>query len=253
VETALVVDDERFFLTILGDFVTQRLGMRPLLAKDGATALALMEKEPVNLVLLDIIMPGMDGLEVLRRIKGSHPSLPVIMVTASAAIDNAIVALREGADDFFRKPVDLDELSLCVARVLGKAKVVKGPPGPPPPGAERRRAPRVRMEEGSPAQLQLKEVYLLDISLSGALVEHSEPISPGEVYRLTFPVEGKDVQVLARAIREFASHRITLEGGERRIVYRTGMEFVGLEKGASDLISIYVERLMKQGETEGAC
>ncbi|HWT78653.1 MAG TPA: response regulator, partial [Candidatus Methylomirabilis sp.] len=156
-ETALLVDDERFFLTILGDFVSQRLGMRPLLAKDGATALALMEKEPVNLVLLDIIMPGMDGLEVLRRIKGSHPSLPVIMVTASAAIDNAIVALREGADDFFRKPVDLDELSLCVARVLGKAKVVKGPPAPPPPGAERRRAPRVRMEEGSPAQLQLKE------------------------------------------------------------------------------------------------
>ncbi|HWU40944.1 MAG TPA: response regulator [Candidatus Acidoferrum sp.] len=250
-ETALLVDDERFFLTILGDFVSQRLGMRPLLAKDGATALALMEKEPVNLVLLDIIMPGMDGLEVLRRIKGSHPSLPVIMVTASAAIDNAIVALREGADDFFRKPVDLDELALCVARVLGKVKVVKGPPAPLPPGAERRRAPRVRMEEGSPAQLQLKEVYLLDISLSGALVEHSEPISPGEVYRLTFPVEGKDVQVLARAIREFASHRITMEGGQRRIVYRTGMEFVGLEKGASDLISAYVERLMKQGETEG--
>ena len=251
-ETALVVDDERFFLTILGDFVRQRLGMRPLPAKDGATALALLERESVNLVLLDIIMPGMDGLEVLRRIKGSRPSLPVIMLTASAAIDNAIIALREGADDFFRKPVDLDELALCAARVLGKARVLKCPPPPPTPGSERRRAPRVRIEEGSPAQLQLKEVYLLDLSLSGALVEHSEPINLGEVYRLTFPVEGGEVQVLARAIREFASHRITMEGGERRIVYRTGMEFIGLEKGPSDLISAYVERLLKQGDTEGA-
>jgi DNA-binding response OmpR family regulator len=251
-ETVLVVDDERFFLTILADFVSQRLGMRSLLAKDGTTALALLQKEQVDLVLLDIIMPGMDGLEVLRRIKGSRPSLPVIILTASAAIDNAIIALREGADDFFRKPVDLDELALCVARVLGKARVVKRPPPPPPaPGSERRRAPRVRMEGGSPAQLQLKEVYLLDISLSGALVEHSEQVNPGEIYRLAFPVEGKEVQVLARAIREFASHRITVEGGERWIVYRTGMEFVGLEKGASELISGYVERLLKQGSIEG--
>jgi DNA-binding response OmpR family regulator len=251
-ETALVVDDERFFLTILADFVRQRLGMRPLLAKDGTTALALLQKEEVNLVLLDIIMPEMDGLEVLRRIKGSRPSLPVIMLTASAAIDNAIIALREGADDFFRKPVDLDELALCVTRLLGKARVATRPPPPPVPGSERRRAPRVRMEKGSPAQLQLKEVYLLDISLSGALVEHRESVDPGEIYRLAFPLDGKEVQVLARAIREFASHRITVEGGERRIVYRTGVEFVRLEKGASELISAYVERLRKQGSIEEA-
>jgi DNA-binding response OmpR family regulator len=141
-ETALVVDDERFFLTILGDFVSQRLGMRPLLAKDGPTALSLLQREQVDLVLLDIIMPGMDGLEVLRRIKGTRTTLPVIMLTASSAIDNAIIALREGADDFFRKPVDLDELSLCAARVLGKARVARRPPPPPPdPGSERRRAP----------------------------------------------------------------------------------------------------------------
>jgi DNA-binding response OmpR family regulator len=247
-ETALVVDDERFFLTILGDFVSQRLGMRALTARDGATALALLEQERADLVFLDIIMPGMDGLEVLRRIKGRWPTLPVIMVTASAAIDNAIIALREGADDFFRKPVDLDELALCVTRVLGKARVAKRPPPPPPePGSERRRAPRVRMEENSPAQLQLKEVYLLDISLAGALVEHTEPVNPGEIYRLCFPVGEKEVQVLARAIRAFASHRVTLAGGERRIVYRTGMEFVGIEKGVSELIAAYMDRLLNQG------
>jgi DNA-binding response OmpR family regulator len=250
-DTALVVDDERFFLTILGDFVSQRLGMRPLLARDGVTALSLMEKEPVDLVFLDIIMPGMDGLEVLRQIKERRPTLPVIMLTASAAIDNAIIALREGADDFFRKPVDLDELVLCVDRVLGKARVAKRPPPPPPePGSDRRRAPRARIEEGSPAQLQLKDVSLLDISLSGALLEHSEPVNPGEIYRLSFSVAGKEVQVLARAIRAFASHRVTVSGGGRRVMYRTGMEFVGIEKGASELIAAYVESLMKQGPGE---
>ncbi len=247
-ETALVVDDERFFQTILGDFVSQRLGMRFLTAQDGDTALALLEGEPVDLVFLDIIMPGMDGLEVLRRIKERRPALPVIMVTASAMIDNAIIALREGADDFFRKPVDLDELALCVARVLGKARLAGRPAPPPPdPGSERRRSPRVRVGDGAPAQLQLKEVHLLDISLSGALVEHTEPVNPGEIYRLCFPVEGKEVQVLARAVRVFASHRVTVSGGERRIVYRTGMEFVGIEKGVAELISAYVEALLKRG------
>lgn len=246
-ETVLVVDDERFFLTILGDFV-QQVGMRPLLAQDGTTAMALLEKEPVDLVLLDIVMPGMDGLELLRRIKERRPSLPVVMLTASADIDHAIIALREGADDFFRKPVDLDELSLCVARVLGKARKAKLVPRPLDSGQDRRRTARVHLSVGTPAHLQLKDVRIVDLSLSGALVEHTEPVSPGEIYRLSFTVEGQEVQVLARAIRAFAVHRALVAGGERRVVYRTGMEFVGIEKGSAELVSAYIEHLIQQGQ-----
>lgn len=246
-ETVMVVDDERFFLTILGDFVRQRLEMEPLLIQDGTTALSALEKQQVSLVLLDIIMPGMDGLEALRKIKDRLPSLPVIMVTASDSIDHAITALREGADDFVRKPVDLDELQLCVTRAMTKVRVAKLPPPPPPdPERERRRAARARLREKAPALLQLKDVSLIDLSLSGALVEHSEPVRPGEIYRLTVTVAGSQVQVLARAVRAFASHRVTLAGGERQLVFRTGMEFVGIEKGAADLISAYVEHLLKQ-------
>jgi DNA-binding response OmpR family regulator len=246
-ETVLVVDDERFFLTILGDFV-QQVGMRPLLAQDGTTALGLLEREPVDLVLLDIVMPGMDGLEILRRVKDRRPSLPVVMLTASANIDHAIIALREETDDFFRKPVDLDELALCVARVLGKARKAKLVSRPVEAGQDRRRTARVHLRVGSPAHLQLKDVRVVDLSLSGALVEHIEPVSPGEIYRLTFPVDGQEVQVLARAIRAFAVHRVLVAGGERRVVYRTGMEFVGIEKGSAELVSAYIERLLQQGQ-----
>lgn len=250
-DSVLIVDDERFFLTVLGDFVIERLQMHPLLAPDGPTALSLLEKQPVELVLLDIIMPGMDGLELLRRIKDRSPSLPVIMVTGSDSIDDAITALCEGADDFVRKPVDFDELQLCVTRTMSKMRVDKLPPPNPPPsfGRERRKAPRVRMR-GEPTALvelkQLKDVSLIDLSLSGALMEHTEPVRPGGIYRLSFSVGGSQVQVLARAVRAYASHFVTLAGGERQLVFRTGMEFIGVEKAAADLISAYVEHLRKQ-------
>lgn len=239
----MVVDDERFFLTILGDFVSERLKMRPLLVQDGEAALSIVQTESLDLVLLDIIMPGMDGIEVLRRIKTRRPTLPVIMVTATSAIEHAIAALREGADDFVRKPVDLDALAHSVQHVLQKGEVAKMPP-PRDIAHERRRATRARLRSHSPAHLQLMEVTLVDLSLSGALVEHTDPVRPGEIYRLAFGVDGQEVQVLARAVRAFASHRVTVAGGERKVVYRTGMEFVGVERGASELISAYVNRLL---------
>jgi DNA-binding response OmpR family regulator len=247
VNTALVVDDERFFLTILGDFITQHLNMRPLLVQDGMAALQLLETEGVDLVLLDIIMPGMDGLEVLRRIKDKWPSLPVVMVTASSSIEHVITALREGADDFVRKPVDLDELALCVSRVLNKVRVTNLPPPPPrDAAADRRRTQRVRLRERASALLQLRDVTLVDISLSGALVEHVDPIRPGEIYRLSLIIDEQKIQILARAMRVFASHRVTMAGGDRQVVYRTGMEFVGVKKDAADLISRHIERLLQQ-------
>ena len=240
----LIVDDDRFFLAILGSFVTNRLRMHPLLVQDGASALSLLEKEPVDLVLLDILMPGMDGLQVLRGIKDRHPSLPVIMVTGSEVMEHAIVALREGADDFIRKPPDIDELELSVTRVLTRVRVDKSLPAPRDTTSERRRAVRFRLRLRAPALLQLR-VNLIDISPSGALVEHTEPVRPGEIYHLSFMVEGQQLQMLARAIRAFASHHVTVAGGERQIVYRTGMDFLGVEKSAAALIADYMDRLRK--------
>lgn len=245
-ETALVVDDDRFFLAVLGDFVSHDLKMRPVLVEDGAAALDIIESERVDLVLLDIIMPGMDGLQILGKIKDRHASLPVIMVTSSSSIDHVITALRYGADDFVRKPVNLEELQLGVSRVMNKVRVANLPPPPPRDKAsERRRSERIRLPGRSSAQLQLLDVILIDLSLSGALIEHTQPVRPGEVYRFAFAVNGHQVHVLARATRVFASHRVAVTGGERQVVYRSGIEFVGVEKSVADVISTYVDRLQQ--------
>jgi DNA-binding response OmpR family regulator len=242
------VDDDRFFLAVLGDFVSHELKMRPILVEDGPTALDILESERVDLVLLDIIMPGMDGLEVLGRIKDKRPSLPVIMVTSTSSLEHVITALRYGADDFVRKPVNLEELHLGVSRVMNKVRVANLPPPPPPDKAsERRRADRVRLPARSHGQLQLLDVIVIDLSLSGALIEHTQPVRPGEVYRFSFGINSHRVQVLARATRVFASHRIAVAGGERQVVYRSGVEFVGVEKAVADVISAYIERLQREG------
>ena len=247
-DTALVVDDDRFFLAVLGDFVSHDLKMRPILVEDGAAALDIIESEHVDLVLLDIVMPGMDGLEVLGKIKDRHPSLPVVMVTSSSSVDHVITALRFGADDFVRKPVNLEELQLGVSRVMNKVRIANLPPPPPPDKAsERRRADRIRLPSRSRAQLQLLDVILIDLSLSGALIEHTQPVRPGEVYRFSFTVDSHQVQALARATRVFASHRVAVTGGERQVVYRSGIEFVGVEKVVADVISNYIDRLQREG------
>jgi DNA-binding response OmpR family regulator len=247
VETALVVDDDRFFLAVLGDFVSHNLRMRPILVEDGAAALEIVDREQVDLVLLDIVMPGMDGLEVLNRIKDRLPTLPVIMVTSSSSVDHVVTALRYGADDFVRKPVNLEELQLGVSRVMNKVRVANLPPPPPrDKESERRRTDRIRLPARSRAQLQLLDVMLIDLSLSGALIEHTQPVRPGEVYRFAFAVNSRPVQVLARATRVFASHRVAMSGGERQVVYRSGIEFVGVEKAVSDLISTYIDHLQRE-------
>lgn len=247
-ETALVVDDDRFFLAVLGDFVSQHLKMRPILVEEGPAALDIAQTERVDLVLLDIVMPGMDGLEVLGKLKDRSPTLPIIMVTSSSSIDHVITALRYGADDFVRKPVNLDELRLCVSRALNKVRVAKLPPPPPPdPNQERRKTNRVRLPSRSTAQLQLLDVILIDLSLSGALIEHTQPVRPGEIYKFAFTIDGRPVQVLARAIRVYASHRVASTGGERQVVYRSGIEFVGVEKGVAEQVSRFIDRLQVSG------
>lgn len=105
----LVVDDGEDNRTILRRRFT-RLGYEVMEAEDGAKALKLIAAYPFDLVLLDIMMPGIDGLEVLRRVREtkSQAELPIIMVTGKSASEDVVEALNLGANDYVTKPVDIE-------------------------------------------------------------------------------------------------------------------------------------------------
>ena len=118
-ETILVVDDNHDNVEILQTFLESR-GYRVAAATDGKTALAKLEEVHPALVLLDVMMPGMDGWQVCRTIK-NHPdfaSVRVVMVTAKGGFEDKFEGMRSGADDYVVKPVDLNELAEKVRRNL---------------------------------------------------------------------------------------------------------------------------------------
>jgi class 3 adenylate cyclase len=118
--TVLAVDDQPANLRLLDAHLSPR-GYRVLTASSGADALALLQTEDVDLALLDIVMPGMDGYELCRRIRSTPATefLPVVMITASGS-EQRLAALEAGADDFVVKPFDKGEL---LARVASLARI----------------------------------------------------------------------------------------------------------------------------------
>ena len=112
--TILIVDDEPEIVELVGEFLERR-GYRVKTATNGEDALAIVEKEPPDLMLLDIYMPGMNGVDVLRRLKAQQSPVGVIMLTASQEELLLQEALKLGAFDVLSKPVNLDEIELAVA------------------------------------------------------------------------------------------------------------------------------------------
>ena len=102
----LLVDDEVDFLTSLGQRLVLR-GLPTLTAANGPDALSILDEHPVDVVVLDVRMPGMDGIETLRRIKEGHPRVEVVMLTGHADLQSAIDGMRFGFFDYLTKPVQL--------------------------------------------------------------------------------------------------------------------------------------------------
>jgi CheY-like chemotaxis protein len=110
----LVVDDEMEVRLVLREFLTGR-GYEVSVAESGLDAVASLQQQKPDVVLLDVSMPGMDGVETLKRIVALHPSLPVIMVTANADIVVTSQLLALGAADYIPKPFDLEYLDQAVS------------------------------------------------------------------------------------------------------------------------------------------
>lgn len=120
----LVVDDEEILQDVLG-LLLRKEGFRPIFARSGEEALVLFDKEPIDLVLLDVMLPGMSGMEVLRQIRQRDPDQVVIVITAYSSIEGAIEAMREGAFHYIPKPFKNDEVLLTVRKGLDQRRLTQ--------------------------------------------------------------------------------------------------------------------------------
>jgi DNA-binding NtrC family response regulator len=105
----LIVDDEEDFATALAERMTNR-GLQADVAFNGESALEFVESKPYDAVVLDLAMPGMDGIETLKRMLAHNPDLQVIILTGKATVKQGVEAVREGAFEFLEKPVRIDML-----------------------------------------------------------------------------------------------------------------------------------------------
>jgi two-component system nitrogen regulation response regulator NtrX len=121
-ETVLIVDDEESILRSVSDVLSDE-GYATATAPDAERALAALEKLPPDVVLLDVAMPGRDGLHVLEEVKHRRPEVPVIMMSGHGTIDTAVRATKLGAYDFLEKPLSYDNLLVCIRRGLESARL----------------------------------------------------------------------------------------------------------------------------------
>ncbi len=113
----LLVDDHKNARILLNELLSG-VGYRVLEAKDGKEAMGLVEIEPIDLVITDLKMPEMDGIELTRAIRRMRPDLPIIVYSAYRFIDTAPVALRAGANEYLAKPFLQTKMEQAVERLL---------------------------------------------------------------------------------------------------------------------------------------
>ncbi len=132
-QTVLVVDDESNLRKVL-EALLRRESYRVLTAHDGASAWDQLLTERVDVVLSDLRMPGMDGMELLTRISERFPGLPVVLLTAHGTVDTAVDAMKIGAFDYLTKPFDKDELRAIIGKAAAHARLRDSEPGVPAGG-----------------------------------------------------------------------------------------------------------------------
>jgi two-component system response regulator AtoC len=116
-KTILAVDDEPNMRRLL-EISLRQAGYKPVVAADGKEALSLIKNQTIDLVVSDLHMPSMNGLELLRNIRQDHEALPFIMVTAQGEVKTAVEAMKLGASDYILRPFDLETLEIAIAKAL---------------------------------------------------------------------------------------------------------------------------------------
>jgi DNA-binding NtrC family response regulator len=118
----LIVDDEKNIRLTLSEALSA-IGLEPDTAINGEEALLKLKEKDFNLILLDLKMPGIEGMEVLRKVSSIRPDIRIIIITAHGTIDSAVEAMKLGAVDFIQKPFTVEEIRSLVKEILSRDKI----------------------------------------------------------------------------------------------------------------------------------
>lgn len=223
----LVVDDEKDIVELVC-YHLEKEGFQCLRARDGTSALQLIRKQPPDLLVLDLMLPGLDGLEVCRQLRRDEATarLPIIMLTARAEETDRVVGLEVGADDYVVKPFSPREL---VARVKAVLRRLQGPTDPKALriGALEVDEPRHSVSvKGTPVELTVKEFGLLCTLLraQGRVLNREQLLMEVWGYAEAAEIESRTVDVHIRRLREKlgseAGRIVTVKG----VGYRFNLE-----------------------------
>lgn len=185
---ALVVDDEPQMRAII-TFALETQGFECLEAGDAAAAWHVVEHRPLDLVVLDVMMPGEDGLALCRRVRAGGHDVPVILLTAKGEVRHRVDGLEAGADDYLTKPFSPRELALRAQAVVRRNRAHQQRPASLVVGAlEIDLATMRAVDAGEPLQLSTTEMRLL-VALATRL---GEPVPWRELVREVWAADGDE-------------------------------------------------------------
>jgi DNA-binding response OmpR family regulator len=224
-----VIDDDATVAQVVVAYL-ERAGVVAEHAADGPAALAAAAENPPDAVVLDLMLPGIDGLEVCRRLRAARADLPVLMLTARGEEEDRVLGLQIGADDYVVKPFSPRELVLRVQSLLRRAGAGVGLA----PDASAVRAPLAPVEGPAPAR-----------EASGALHDGDLRLDPA-AHRVTR--SGAELQLTAREfelLRWFLTHPGQVHGREALMRGVWGWEY-----GDRSTVTVHVRRLREKVEAD---
>lgn len=203
----LIVEDDELLRDGLSDQLTQA-GFRSTTAEDGAQALTLLETEAFDGVVLDLGLPRIDGLTVLRRLRQKLPALPVLILTARDGIEDRVAGLNAGADDYLTKPFNRDELLARLQAMLRRARLPAFDPGAP--AGEPPQSGGLRLDTAQPRAWLGNEAIDLtqrEWELLGLLLRHSGQVVSREAVLATWQAGGESGGLASNALEVYV-HRL---------------------------------------------
>ena len=159
-ERILIVEDDKTIARFV-ELELMHAGFQVQKVADGNVALDVIDEEPPDLVILDLMLPGMDGIEVAETLRSLGNHVPILMLTARAETEDVVAGFESGADDYLRKPFEIPELLSRVRALLKRTEQDRGGPVHKASGVEIDTASRRATLEGEPIDLTAREFDLL--------------------------------------------------------------------------------------------